>query len=167
MIFQPPQLSWTRWLICFHLHNERLKRMFRLSLQLQCIWRIWPPRFKVPSVSNKVIHQEVIASVIVGFARVLKLVKHNQFFVIFTTKYHLLMIQTHSAKMYLAWDSCELEMECTWYLNRVFTSLCSLSCRSFRSNAAWDFTLAYDHFLVSHPIEGNGDTHTCATSRKL
>lgn len=41
-------------------------------------------------------------------------------------------------------------------LNRVFTSLCSLKYESFSSNAAQDFTLAYEHFLMSHLIEGMG-----------
>lgn len=141
--------------------------MISLSLQLQCIQGIWPSGFKVPSVGNKVIHHEVIVSVIVRFAHVLRVVKHNRPFVVFTIEYHFLLIQTHSAKMYFAEDTPALERECTWFLSRVFTSLCSLKRGSFSSNAAQDFTLAYKHFLMSHPMEGNGNTHMCATKKQL
>lgn len=70
-------------------------------------------------------------------------------------------------KIYFVKDAPELERKCKWFLNSVFISLCSLKYRSFSSNAAQDFTLAYEHFLMSHPTEGNGNTHMYASKKQL
>lgn len=33
--------------------------------------------------------------------------------------------------------------------------------------AAQDFTLAYEHFLMSHPTEGNENTHVSSHNKQL
>jgi len=84
----------------------------------------------------------------------------------FTIKNRFLLLQIQK-KTYFVEDTPELERERTRFLNRVFISLGSLRRGSFSSNAAQDFTLPHEHFLMSHPIEGNGNNHVCATNKQL